>query len=99
VSDRHRGPSDESGPPPETSGAPIWELYPVSDIRFVLVEIGKLSTQVQRLIADTGKHGDRIDEVRHQISFVKGALWVIGGLVVIFGAVATWYLKDKLGTK
>ena len=99
MSDRSRGSSDESGPPPEASGAPFKELYPVADIRFVLVEIGKLTTQVQRLITDTSKHGDKIDEVRHQISFVKGALWVIGGLLVIFGAISVWYLKEKIGLK
>ena len=99
MSDQFRSSSGESGPPPESSGAPIRELYPVVDIWFILVEIGKLSTQVHRLIADTSKHGEKIDEVRHQISFVKGALWVIGGLVVIFGAVTVWYLKDKIGVK
>ena len=99
MSDRYRGISDDSGPPPEVSGAPARDLYPVSDIRFVLVEIGKLSTQVNRLIADTSKHGDKIDEVRHQITFVKGALSVITALLIIFGGVSVWYLKDKIGVK
>jgi hypothetical protein len=72
------------------------DLYPTSDIRFVLVEIGKLTTKVDRLIDDTGSHGDKIDAVRHQITFVKGAMWVIGIVVIVLVAVATWYFTGKL---
>lgn len=61
-----------------------------------MVEIGKLGAQVERLILDSGKNSDKLDQVRHQISFVKGALWVLGGLIVIFGAVAVWYLKERI---
>ncbi len=89
---------DGSGPPPGTlAGPPPRDLYATSDIRFVLVEIGKLGAQVERLIHDTARHGDKIDQVRHQISFVKGALWVVGGLIVMFGAVVIWYLKARIG--
>lgn len=91
--------ADENGPPPEQLGAPVRDLYPVSDIRFVMVEIGKLNTLVNRLISDTSKHGDKIDEVRHQITYVKGALSVIFALLAVFGAVLVWYFKDKIGIK
>jgi len=73
------------------------DLYDTTDIRFVMREVAKLSTQVDRLIQDVGKHGEKLDDVRHQISFVKGAVSVIGGLIVIFGGVAVWYFKGKIG--
>jgi hypothetical protein len=60
-------------------------LYPTSDIRFVMVELGKLGTKVDRLISDVEAQGTKIDAqsakidaVCHQISFAKGALSVFG---------------------
>jgi hypothetical protein len=61
-----------------------------------MLEIGKLSTKVDRLIADVDGHGDKIDAVRHQVTFVKGALWVIGGVLAIMALLAGWYFSGKL---
>ena len=69
------------------------DLYPTSDIRFVMLEIGKLMAKVDRLIDDVQSHGAKIDAVRHQISFVRGAMWVIGGIVTIAVVVGGWYLR------
>lgn len=82
-----------SGTSAEIPTAAPHDLYATSDIRFVMVEIGKLTTQVSRLIEDVGKHGEKIDLVRHQISFVKGAVWVFGALGAIAVAAITIYLK------
>jgi hypothetical protein len=71
------------GAPPDQAGEPIRDLYDVSDIRFVMRELGVLSTKVDRLIDDVGKQGEKIDTVRNQISFVRGAVWVIGGLLAL----------------
>jgi hypothetical protein len=57
--------------------------------------VAGLGTKTDRLISDVDKHGDKIDAVRHQISFVKGALWVIGGLLVIATGIVTWYLRTQ----
>lgn len=77
-------PDQESEPPRQFANVPApQDLYPTSDIRFVMVELGKLGTKVDRLIQDVDRHGTKIDAVSHQISFVKGALWVIGSLVAI----------------
>lgn len=73
------------------------DLYPISDIRFVMTELGKLSTQVERLISDVRDQGSKLDDVRLKISFVNGAMWVIGGILVTFGAIFIWFLKGKLG--
>jgi hypothetical protein len=47
-------------------------------------------------VKDVEGQGTKIDGVRHQVTFVKGALWVIGFLILAFGAVATWYIAGKL---
>jgi hypothetical protein len=55
--------------------------------------VAQLAIKTDRLIADVDKQGDRIDGVRHQISFVKGALWVIGGLIAIATTAIVIYLR------
>jgi hypothetical protein len=88
--------SDSEPPRQFASVPPPQDLYQTSDIRFVMHEVGKLVAKVDRLIEDVGKHGDKIDGLRHQVTFVKGALWVIGFLILAFGAVATWYFTGKI---
>ena len=85
------GPEETPKAFPQTSPQ---DLYPTSDIRFVLIEIGKLTTKVDRLIDDVKSQGDKIDTVRNQISFVRGALWVIGGIITVGGIAATIYLRS-----
>src|ERR1700733_932369 len=55
--------------PSEFAQVPPRDLYPTSDIRFVLVEIGKLSASVDRLIDDVSAQGTKVDAIRHQVSF------------------------------
>jgi hypothetical protein len=61
-----------------------------------MIKIGELSTKVDRLIDDVKGQSTKIDTVCHQITFVKGALWVIGFIIVAFVAIATWYFTGKL---
>ncbi len=76
--------------------SPPQDLYAMSDIRFVMLEIGKLTTKVDRLISDVGSHGEKIDAVRHQVSFVRGALYVIGAIIAVIGVGIAWYFSGKL---
>jgi len=55
--------------------------------------VGGLCKEVERMALDIRSHGDKIDIVRQQISFVKGALWVIGGLVTLAIVGAGVYLR------
>lgn len=90
-------PIGPSGPPGQLPNVPPPpDLYPTSDIRFVMIELGKVSVKVDRLIQDVEGQGAKIDAVRHQISFVRGALWVIGGVIAIAVAVITIYLRPAL---
>ncbi|MGU3541890.1 hypothetical protein [Methylobacterium sp. A52T] len=85
-----------SGPPPSAqSGQPI-ELYPMTDIRFVMMLIGDLNAKVDRLIADVGEQNKKLSDVRDKITFVRGAVWVLGGLMTLLTVGLGWYLKEHL---
>jgi hypothetical protein len=72
------------------------DLHPTTDIRFVIHELGKLTSQVARLIDDVDAHGKKIGEVKDAITFVKGACWVIGGGVVLAGTIIGLILSGKV---
>lgn len=72
------------------------DLHPTTDIRFVIHELGKLTSQVTRLIGDVDGHGKKIDEVKDAISFVKGAIWVAGIVIVVSGAIISLILSGKV---
>jgi hypothetical protein len=91
VAPRRPSSTDETGPPPDSAvGAPVRDLHPVMDARFILTEVSKLTTQVERLIADVKEQGGKLDEVQHQISRVKGAVWLLGSLGLIVGLIAAF---------
>ena len=83
--------ADRAETPKDFPGVTPRDLYPTSDIRFVMVEVGKLSSAVERLIADVKSQGEKVDAMRHQITFVKGGLYVFAGVM----AVATYLLSAK----
>ncbi|WP_158935077.1 hypothetical protein [Burkholderia sp. S171] len=68
---------------------PPRDLYATSDIRFVMLEIGKLTASVDRLISDVKSHGEKIDQVRHQVTFVKGALYALAPIVALISYLLT----------
>jgi hypothetical protein len=70
-------------------------LQAIMDLKGSVASFG---TKVDRLIEDVGKQGDKIDTVRNQISFVKGAMWVICGLLAIAVTGAVIYLRADPGS-
>lgn len=87
----------EVGPPPERPiGEPVRDLYPVMDARFVLVEIGKLTSKVDRLISDVADLSTAVEGVQRKVAFVRGAFWVISGIVAVVGAGLTLVLTGKI---
>jgi hypothetical protein len=72
------------------------DMYATSDIRFVMLKIGELMTKVDSLIDRVEKQGNKIDSLEHKVTFVKGAMWVIGGLLGIMILAAGWYFSGKL---
>lgn len=80
-----------SVPPPTSSGA---------EDRFtlrLLVElkgaVAELSAKTDRLVKDVESQSSKLDGVRQQIAFVKGAVWVIGALVMFLIAAVGLYLR------
>jgi hypothetical protein len=55
--------------------------------------LGEISSKVDRVVADVKSHGDKLDTIRSQISFVKGALWVLGSMMAVAIAGITIYLR------
>lgn len=72
------------------------DLHQISDIRFVMLSIGELTTKVDALVKAVDSHGDKIDDLRLKVSFVKGAVWVLGALLAIVIVAATWYFSGNL---
>lgn len=87
--------TQNEAPPSSVAQTTPRDMYPTSDIRFVMLEIGKLSANVDRLIADVKSHGDKIDTIRHQATYVKAT--IATGAVLITAAVglAAWLLNAK----
>lgn len=80
----------QEAPPEEPQSSPPRDLYATSDIRFVMTEVAKFGERIDNLaerLADLKSDGketrDRLLEIEKGISFVKGAMWVFGGLFAI----------------
>jgi hypothetical protein len=80
--------SADSETPKEFPGVTPRDLYPTSDIRFVMIEIGKLTANVATLISDVKSQGTKIDNLSHQVSFVKGGVYVVGGIIALIWAIS-----------
>jgi len=58
--------------------------------------VADLSAKTDRLIKDVESQSNKLDAVRHQITFVKGAMWLLGGLVAFSAAGIGLFLKFAL---
>jgi hypothetical protein len=88
-----------SGPPTDFANVPPQQT-PMIDHSFTLqavMELQKsvvqLSTKTERLIQDVDKQGDKLEVVLRQISFVKGATWVLGGFIGLIAVAVAFYLR------
>ncbi len=61
-----------------------------------MLSIGELTTKVDALIKSVDGHGDKIDDLRLKVSFVKGAVWVLGAVLALLIVLANWYFSGKL---
>lgn len=87
-----RDPQETPSEFPETTPR---ELHPTSDIRFVMHEVGRLTANVERLIADVQAQGSKIDELRQQASYIKGGMAVAVILIGAFIWIASTFLSAK----
>ena len=63
-----------------------------------MLEMGKFTAKIERLISDVDDQSTKLDDVRQSISFVKGALWVIGFLVFALVAIAGWLVSGQVSS-
>ncbi|MEO0441507.1 MAG: hypothetical protein AAF067_11625 [Pseudomonadota bacterium] len=71
------------------------DLHPTSDIRFVMIEVAKLNTLVERLISDVDDQSEKIDGLRHQATYIKGGLAVAIVALGFFG----WFISQLVEGK
>lgn len=90
-------PSVAAGPPTEVASVPPpQDLYPTSDIRFVLVEIGKLNTKIDHLISVQEKFGSKLDTAVLTIDRVKTGSIVAGVILSAVIALFWWAIGDRV---
>ena len=101
---RVRSDSDQGSPVNEPQGTPR-ELHPTSDIRFVMIEVAKLTERIEHMVkkqdelkADGRETRDRLFEIEKGVSFVKGAMYVLGGLFTLALVVIGVLLRAKFAT-
>jgi hypothetical protein len=100
---RRAGPSDQGAPGELPQGSPR-DLHPTSDIRFVITEVAKLTERIDNLIdrvgdlkSDGKETRDRLFSIEKSISFVKGAVWVLGGFFALSLVVIGVLLRKAIG--
>ena len=93
MASRTRPPTGVEGPPTEFAEVPppkpqmIDHSFTLQAIMELQKSLAQLATKVDRLVEDVKTHGQKIDDVQSKISFVKGAVWVIG-TITAFGIAA-----------
>lgn len=72
--------------------APHGASFVLQSILEVQRTIGQIDAKVDRLMIDMDSTKTKVDIINHQISFVKGVLWVIGALVALLFATIPIYI-------
>ncbi len=76
-----------SAPPERIANVPA--PAPLMDMNSILLQsimetqkaVAEIGAKTDRLIADVGKQSEKIEGIRGQINFFKGAAWIIGGIL------------------
>jgi hypothetical protein len=96
------GPKEAEGPATDAAVAGAsgldrsehnWSLQMIVQLT---ADVGKLTAKVDRLIDDQKGIGEKVDTVRHTVSFVRGAVWVIGGIIAVAIFIVGLYLSGRL---
>jgi hypothetical protein len=86
----------DSGPPRQFPSVPPQDLYPTSDIRFVMVELGKVGAKLDRLIEDVGKHSQKIDKLDTTLDRVRTGAIVATVLISGVATLFWWMLGERI---
>ncbi|HQS15056.1 hypothetical protein [Reyranella sp.] len=79
--------TSDSSTPGDRPVVPPTDLYATSDIRFVTLEVGKLTAKVDRLIEDVGKHTGKVSDLERAVDRVKTAGWAFSIIIGVVGVV------------
>ena len=91
-------PARPPGEPPQNfaSVPPPQDLYPTSDIRIVMIELGRVGSKLDRLISDIEKLDVRIGPLERSVDRVRtGAIVAAAILSIVFG-IFWWALGDRI---
>lgn len=91
-----RPPLDDATPTSFPETTPPIDLYATSDIRFVMMEIGRFGAKIDRLIDDVGKQSSKINELERSIDRVKTGAIVAGAILSIVATLFWWALGDRV---
>ena len=81
--------------PPSTYTGAVGTAYLVESMMQMQHSLGELNANVARLVADSRSHGEKIDGLRHQASYIKGGLAVAVVLLGAFSTIASFVLSAK----
>lgn len=60
--------------------------------------IGAIGAKLDRVIDDVAKQGEKLDDLRHKVSFVRGTIFVLGALVAVVGYLVANNITVSFGT-
>lgn len=86
----------DTTPPSYPQTPPPQDLYPTSDIRFVLTAIGGLEAKINRLIDDVGKLAEKASALEKTVDRVWVGVRVGGVLIVAFLGLIWWAMGDRI---
>lgn len=89
-------PVSEPGPPQAFANVAPQDLHATSDIRFVMVELGKFSIKIDRLIEDVRKHGDKIETLEKAVDRVRTGAIVAFSIISFVAIIFWWALGDRI---
>ena len=97
------GRSPAGGPAvvPETMAQVLPTQTPMIDHSFTLQAImelqrsvAELATKTDRLVKDVESQSGKLDAVRHQIAYARGAFWIAAAVVTMAVGASTFYLRS-----
>jgi len=87
---------EDSEPPRQVASVTPQDLYPTSDIRFVLVELGKVGTKLDRLIGDVEKQSGNIETLERSVDRVRTGAFVAIAILSAVAVLFWWALGDRI---
>lgn len=75
---------------------PPVDLYPTSDIRFVLIELGKIGTKIDGLSDKIEKQTTKVEVLERTVDRVKTGGYVAIAILGAVGAFAWWAIGDRI---